>query len=251
MANDLIIPKPQERSEGPELKLPEENIDASILNYGRRNAYVLANSKELPLSIDTAKERIKAFIQEKFGLKNVNLETQIYKSRIGVVPERDVAPWTSDLGTPVWDTLIIQGGSYEDRTYGNITYEDFRMDTVLMTLTQSHRLVLTEIQGRDSEVIEYVGKASFRINFKGGVFGKNNNRPQEEIQNLKKILNSNKVIKIKSCFFLNEWDISEIAILDKSIAQTMGGYNYQLFEFNAIQSVPVVLAAKTTTNARV
>lgn len=250
MPNDYVIPKAQQIETRGELKLPEEFKDGS-LNYLRRNAYVITSANEIPLTADEGKEKIKAFIQDKFGLKNVNAQTAIYRAQIGVVPEQDVAPWTSDLGTPVWDTLIIKGDTYEDRTYGTITYEDFRIDTVLMTLTQSHRLILTEIQGRDNEVIEYVGKASFRINFKGGVFGKNNNRPQEDIQNLKKILNSNKVVKIKSCFFLNEWDISEIAILDKSISQTMGGYNYQLFEFNAIQSVPVVLAAKTTTNARV
>ncbi len=247
--SDIIIPKNDNNGSGGNLKLPDNNING-VRQYAQNNGYVLSRALDIPLTQDQGKEQIKAFIQDKFGLQNVNLETFIYESRIGRVPDQDVAPYTSTLGTPVWDNLIIKGDTYQDRTYGTITYEDIRLDTILMTLSQSHRLVLTEIQGRDNEVIEYVGKASFRINFKGGVFGTNNNRPKQDIQNIKKFLNSNKVIKIQSCGFLTEWDISEIAILDKSIPQTMGGYNYQLFEFNAIQSVPVILAAKTTTNAK-
>lgn len=244
--SDIIIPKIERGESGGDLKLPNSNVEGAK-NYASKNAYVFAAHNDIPLNEDEGKERIKAFIQNKFGLQNVNLETFIIESRIGRVPLQDDPVGTSELGTPVWDRLIIKGDSYVDRTLGNITYDDIILDTVLMTLTQSHRLVLTEIQGRDNEVIEYVGKASFRINFKGGVFGTNNNRPKTKIDEIKKMLNSNKVIKVKFCGFLAEWDISEIAILDKTIPQTMGGYNYQLFEFNAIQSVPVILATKTTT----
>ena len=215
------------------------------------------------VGVPTNGRELKSIIIDQFGLSKIALNQYLkgvnvlksklgenpnqtsYDGKLGVVPNQDTPIATSSLGTPIWDYLIIAGDTYKDRTLGNVTYTDQRIDTILITLTQSHALVLTEIQGRDDEVIEYVGKKSIRMNFKGGVYGNNNNRPKAEIANIVKMLNSNKPLKIKYCGFLAEWNVSEIYLLDKSIPQSMGGYNYQLFEFNAINSVPVILAAKT------
>ncbi len=168
----------------------------------------------------------------------------------GLLPEAltpDSAVDQSVLGTPVFDNLIIAAGNYIDTTYGPTSYNELRLDSCLITLYQQNNIVLTPIQGRDGEVIEYISKMSFRINVKGGVFGTGNKRPYSDIVNLKLALQTNNTLRIipvnsTSGGFLSEWDISEIAILDKNIPQSMGGYNYQLFEFNAIQDLPVILA---------
>lgn len=241
--SDLNIPKPEENS------LPQIP-----------NVEVIANAYGFP----TNQGQLREVIIDQFGISKVLLSTYLkgmnvlqskigeqptqtnYDGKLPAVKAQDTPVATSGLGTPIWDYLIIQGDTYQDRTYGNVTYTDQRIDTILITLQQSHALVLTEIQGRDNEVIEYVGKKSIRINFKGGIYGNNNNRPKAEIANIMKMLNSNKPLKIKFCGFLSEWNISELYVMDKSIPQSMGGYNYQLFEFNAINSVPVILAAKQT-----
>lgn len=166
-----------------------------------------------------------------------------YNGKTGTTQQQDTPDGTSILGTPVWGRLVVESGSYIDTNTGNvINYPSITIDTVLFTLSQVHHVVLTPIQGRDYEVVEYIGKASFRINCKGGIFGKNNNRPKKDIDNLKLILASNQPLIIQSNSFLTEWGISEIVILDKNIPQIAGGYNYQLFEFNAIQNTPVILA---------
>lgn len=172
-----------------------------------------------------------------------------YKGKTGTQNTPDQYADKSILGTPVWDNLTISKGSYVDSTYGNTSYNEMRLDSVLMTLTQANNVVLTPIQGRDGEVIEYVSKMSFRINVKGGVFSNTpNSRPVSLIANLKLLLQSNNplnVLPVKNSVsggFLSEWDISQFVILDKTIPQMMGGYNYQLFEFNAIQDIPVILA---------
>lgn len=163
----------------------------------------------------------------------------------GALPQKAVADptiGTSQLGTPIWDNLVIKAGSYIDTVYGPVNYEELRLDSILITIYQAHNVIITPIQGRDGEVIEYIGKMSFRINIKGGVFGTGNVRPVSDIANLKLTLQSNKSLIVKNCGFLSEWDISEFAILDKHLPQIAGGYNYQLFEINAIQDTPVILA---------
>lgn len=168
----------------------------------------------------------------------------------GLLPdggEPNIANDTSVLGTPVFDNLIIASGNYIDTTYGLTTYNQIRLDACLITLYQQNNVVLTPIQGKDGEVIEYISKMSFRINVKGGIFGVGNKRPFADIANFKLAIQTNDILKVipvnnTSGGFLNEWDISQFAILDKNFPQLAGGYNCQLFEFNAIQDVPVILA---------
>jgi hypothetical protein len=242
-------------------KIPPIVKDSAQEIVPNPNITALVRSQGLP----TNQQELRTIVIDSFGLQKVLLNQYLkgvnviksklgqpaqqtdYNGKIGTFFEQDKPIGTSVLGTPIWDYLIIAGDTYQDRILGTVTYEEQRIDTILITLSQAHSLVLTEIQGRDDEVIEYVGKKSIRVNFKGGVYGNNNNRPKAEIANLVKILNSNKPLKIKYCGFLGEWNISEIYLMDKNIPQSMGGYNYQLFEFNAINSVPVILAAKQIT----
>lgn len=246
MSSDIIIPEPNDRA--PQ-QLP--NLEALAESQG--------------LGLPSTRSEARAIIIDEFGLSKLALNQYLkginliksklgdknnqtsYDGKTGQVPAQDQPVATSVLGTPIWDHLIIQGGSYVDVATGKtITYSDQRFDSVLMIASQSHRLVLTDIQGRDDEVIEYVGKASIRVNFKCGVFGNNNNRPRNEILNVVNMLNSNQPLKIKFCNFLSDLNVSEVYVLDKNIPQNMGGYNYQLFEFNAINNVPVILASVKT-----
>lgn len=197
-------------------------------------------------------------IIEAFGMQNVVVKPYVigaakdsinlagYAAYAGLMPKPnslgDAAQYTSVLGTPVWDTLIIKAGSYVDYKGDTTTYNEMRIDNVLMTITQTDNVILTPIQGRDGEVIEYIGKGSFRINFKGGFFGSGNVRPKSDIVNFMLMMGSNQPLSVKYSGFLDEWNISEFVVLDKNIPQQMGGYNYQLFEFNAIQDIPVILA---------
>lgn len=186
-------------------------------------------------------------IKSKLGEKTNDAN---YNGKLPAQIQQDAPITTSLLGTPVWDYLAIESGSYIDNQTGKtVNYNEQTFHSVLINSSQSHRLVLTDIQGRDNEVIEYVGKASIRLNIKCGIFSNNNNRPRNEIINVINILNSNQPIKIKFCNFLADLNISQFYVLDKNINQTMGGYNYQLFEFNAINNVPVILATIKTQNA--
>lgn len=207
--------------------------------------------------------------QQKIIIQNFGLqaaEIGVYAGRIGALSARDAArgiidpnqyagktgtPKTPDeplgisiLGTPIFDTLIIEAGKYTDTILGLQSFNKIQLDSAIITLSQQNNVVLTPIAGRDGEVIEYVSKMSWRINVKAGVFGIGNSRPKSDIETLAVALKSNDVLKIQSGF-LGEWNITEMVILDKNVPQIPGGYNYQVFEFNAIENTPVILAQKS------
>jgi len=204
---------------------------------------------------------IKDVIVDAFGLSYVNIEDYKLAANINALQANNYPPSTSQyngkfltpvtadapdgvgqLGRPIWGSLTITGGSYLDQNSGvTITYPTFRIDVCIMTLTQVNNVVLTQIQGKDGEVVEYIGKNSFRLNVKGGFFSTGNARPKQQVDWFKAAIQSNQPIQVQSTF-LQDWDIYEIVVLDRNIPQIAGGYNYQLFEFNAIQNTPVILA---------
>lgn len=167
-----------------------------------------------------------------------------YEGKTGTPPLPDEPIGKSILGTPVFDNLVIKAGSYTDTVLGVQKYFTMRLDSAIITISQQNNVVLTPIAGRDGEVIEYVSKMSNRINIKAGIFGTGNKRPSADIATMSIALNSNDVLQVQSGF-LSEWNITELVILDKNIPQIPGGYNYQVFEFNAIENVPVILAQKS------
>lgn len=173
-----------------------------------------------------------------------NININEYAGKTGEAVEQDLPIAKSVLGTPVFDNLVIRAGSYTDTVLGIQRYGEIRLDSAIITISQQNNVVLTPIAGRDGEVIEYVSKMSNRINVKAGIFGTGNKRPISDIAMVASALNSNDVLQVQSGF-LGEWNITELVILDKNIPQIPGGYNYQVFEFNCIENVPVILAQKS------
>lgn len=187
--------------------------------------------------------RIRALVARDRLRGGTDLNQYAGKTGTPPIPDENVFG-NSVLGTPIFDTLIIEAGKYTDTVLGLQTFNKIQLDSAIITLSQQNNVVLTPIAGRDGEVIEYVSKMSFRINIKAGIFGTGNKRPKSDIETMAMILKSNDVLKIQSGF-LGEWNITELVILDKNIPQIPGGYNYQVFEFNAIENVPVVLAQQS------
>ena len=150
----------------------------------------------------------------------------------------------SSLGTPVWDRLTFCPA-------GTFTYTDpvtntpyqvpaLNIDTVLITIDRPTKIITTAIQGRDSEVIEYIGKGNWNINIKGGFYGPINVRPKDAIATLKQLEGAKTSIPVSSNLF-QEWGISELVIEHIHLPTLSGSYSMQLFEITAKSDVPFIL----------
>src|SRR3990167_7460356 len=87
--------------------------------------------------------------------------------------QEDTPVAQSILGTPVYDNIVFQGGKYKTLEGDEITYaggpnsENFRIDNVLMTLSQSKNIVTTALQGRDGTIKEFMSNGDYVINIAG------------------------------------------------------------------------------------
>jgi hypothetical protein len=145
-----------------------------------------------------------------------------------------VQKFTSKLGTVVYSNVIFNAGVILNQS-GEVTdsWEDFRIDDVLLTVSQSKKIITTEIQGRDGTVKEYIGLDDFQIQITGRLNGTYNVNPKELTRQLKIILSAGQPLEITS-WYLQNLDITDIVVKDYNFGQTEGEYSTQYFTINAL-----------------
>lgn len=180
-----------------------------------------------------------SFFKTANGLKKANPQFQVQ-------PAGKDSPLTSVgnsvFGMPVFSNLSIRAGSYKNNQGVTIgTYDAINLEVAIFEINRENNLVLTDIQGRDNSVIEYISKKSWRINCKARILSKTIGAyPRTDVNNLLIALDSNKSLQVDS-WFLNMAGIYNIVIQKKNFGQDEGGIEYQKFEFDAIADFPVVL----------
>ena len=139
----------------------------------------------------------------------------------------------SKLGTVVYSNVIFNAGVILDENGIADRWEDFRIDDVLLQVSQSKKIITTEIQGRDGTVKEYIGLDDFQVQIVGRLNGTYNVNPKELTRQLKTILSAGQPLEITS-WYLQNLDITDIVVKDFNFGQTEGEYSTQYFTINAL-----------------
>lgn len=162
--------------------------------------------------------------------------------RIAPIIKDAPLPALSPLGTPQWTNLVISGETFTDPvTQKIVVIPDYVIYTCLITLTGEKNIITTEVQGKNGTIKEYIAQKDWSINIKGGIFGKNGQRPKLDINILKRALwNANISLRVKAPIF-DEWDITNIVVQSINVPEQMGGYSYQLFEITALSDEDLIL----------
>lgn len=151
----------------------------------------------------------------------------------------DPAIATSFLGTPVYSNLTIRAGSFVDPVNGQtIKYPDLRIDTVLFDVNREKNIVVTDVQGRDGSIKEYIGNRDFQIGM-NGVLVSNliNVAPVDLKAVLIAICNAKTSLEVTSQF-LNDLGIFNIVISNYRFAERAGSHSTIDFSLQAISDIP-------------
>jgi hypothetical protein len=124
-------------------KVPKETENPLVLNTIKTSAVVgLANFAGFNnLKIMDAQNSPYTKTDVQNGLKN---------------EDEPVQKFISKLGTVVYSNIIFNAGVILDENGVADNWLDFRIDDVLLSVSQSKKIVTTEIQGRDGTVKEYL-----------------------------------------------------------------------------------------------
>jgi hypothetical protein len=180
-----------------------------------------------------------------FNLKNVKVlnakSDNPYDGKVNQVTEKDKALYKSTLGTPVFTDLTLQGGIYTTNSGRLITFQDIRLSLVLMNVSQSKKIVETEIQGSDEgDMLEYIGMSNYQVSINGIFNGPNGHYPIDEVNALQQLMKAPVAIAVVSTH-LHNLDIYNLVIKEFVYDQEPGGYSKQNFSIQAISDSPGII----------
>lgn len=166
-------------------------------------------------------------------------------NRYRFVPDpEDETTYKSYLGTPVWSPIefLRTSGTSLDNSQ-NVGEADgnseviLRIDTALITVSQTRNIVKTPIAGRPGTVKEYISDGDFIIDIKGAIISKYPLvYPREEVRLLIELLGLPKQIPVAS-EFLQLFDIDSIVVEQYDIAEKLGSRNEVPFQIQALSDL--------------
>ena len=146
----------------------------------------------------------------------------------------------SQLGTPVYDKLIIPAGrydSYNDQTqkYEEIAYEQIILNDVLLNVNLDRNIAITKITGRAGTVKEFVSNGDYNINVSGKIVSPWQYQPSAEIKKINAIFRVEKEIEVFSRFLNDLFNITHIVIVGRpQVSEMEGSRNTLNISFRAI-----------------
>lgn len=179
-----------------------------------------------------------SFTLARFGLEQ--LRTSLFRS--GEVPEFDEQVRRSSIGSPIYKFADVRLSSFRvNGSTGQPTFPEVLLDTCLVDVQQPKNIIITEVQGRDTGVIEYISRGNAQITLRGVLdSGAMNVYPEQAVTNLVNLLNLAEPLAITSPF-IQLLGIDEVVVQSFTMFQDPGGYNYQAYEISLIENIPLNL----------
>jgi hypothetical protein len=156
-----------------------------------------------------------------------------------IVPQVNEVPVNQRIpanlfGTPMYDNLYFEPGSYTDLDGSVISYEGVQINAVLLMVEQSRNIVKTSIQGRNGTIKEYISDGDYMITASGLLTGVGNEFPEQESKALNEISIVPQQVKVTSEFLNEVFGISYIVIEKLTVAQKQGSRNEIGFSMQAL-----------------
>lgn len=99
---------------------------------------------------------------------------ELMQAFLGEVPVEEAIS-QSQLGTPVFDEVIIKGGEYFElrdiKKENPIPFEGVLLQTVLLEATQTKNIITTAIQGRNGTIKEFISDGDLIVTMTGVLVG--------------------------------------------------------------------------------
>lgn len=146
---------------------------------------------------------------------------------------KDYGPGAFDrlAGVPIFQPLVL---SFEGTT--------LQLDSAVVNVSRPKQIVVTEIEGRDGSVKEFINNGDFNISISGLVSNNNWIYPIEKVQQLHSFMKRKSNIEVNH-EILNGLGIYEIVVTSYAFDKTPF-INCQPYSFEALSDDPIPLIAE-------
>lgn len=151
--------------------------------------------------------------------------------------EADETNYYSVLGTPLLDRLFVKAGT----TPKGISYNSFFFGIdPLIEISRAKKIVQTAISGRDSDVIEIIGKENWQVRIRGLLVGDRGKYPAAEVAELANICDLDTSLEIVSDL-TNLFNITNLVISNYDFPSIQGFPDTQPYEITALSDSAIEL----------
>jgi len=119
------------------------------------------------------------------------------------------------------------------------TPADYLLESAIVSISRSKNIVVTEVQGRDSTVKEFINNGDYDISVSGIICKNGIGYPKESVKEFTKFMVAKSSIKVVH-EVLNMLGIYELVIMDYDLPNSPL-INVQRYSFNAISETPIEL----------
>lgn len=166
------------------------------------------------------------------ALKEATIEIKGYQNATVFDNSNDAYAKSSHFeGIPIYMPLLLESVDGGD---------DYLLESSILEINRQRNIVVTNVQGNDSSVKEFINNGDYSITVSGLVCNKGVGYPKESIKELDKFLSHKGTVKIVH-EVLNMLGIYEIVVMDYSFASTPLT-NAQPYYFNALSEQPIELS---------
>ena len=133
----------------------------------------------------------------------------------------------SIFGHPLFDTFQFLATQFDDLEGNNIVIgAPIILESVLIEVNQTKKVVITEVQGANGNIKEYINPGDYEISLTGMIVGKNANQPPDlNLRNaLEKLLNAPVALPVTSNF-MDFLKINSVVVMSFRFNQIEGTRN--------------------------
>lgn len=149
---------------------------------------------------------------------------------INIRDAKDYGNSTLLPGMPLWQPLLLKGEDGQD---------DLLLESAVVELTRTKNIVITEVQGRDTSVDEWINNGDWRIEVSGLLATNEPRYPMDEVSELQSFMDRNNAITVEQ-ELLNGIGVYDIVVLGQKLAKTPQ-WNIQKYSFSAKATEPLPL----------
>jgi len=152
---------------------------------------------------------------------------------------------SQQTGMPIYGRVILGEGlegdlnTYTDYQGNQQIYNTIYLDQAIVTADYNQQVIITNIQGRNGSIKEYISSGDLNITITGlFTSGRADESPIDFIDSMNSIMKASVSIPITNKF-LNLLGVERIVIMpSSSLPQTIGGYSQQQYTIVAISDIP-------------
>ena len=139
----------------------------------------------------------------------------------------------SVFGLKVFMPIKLVGRGREMVAKGILNSADIKLECVIFEISQQKRVILTDVNGMDGAVVEFISNQNYQVNMQVLIGGKGRNYPLQAVQALQEWLNQPASFQVENAL-LNKLKIYDLVCTGYGINPSPGFENIQRFDINCV-----------------